>query len=502
MQIARSRSHLAGRIPRHRITRKLDSGFQATVRGTRERHEVTRRTLQKQELTCVPGTFGDPLRVLENLPGMSRPPYILGVLLVRGAQPEDTGVLLDGVSVALLYHFAGGPSVVASSLIDRIDTILPLILDLARRPGEASIFAAPYYWDYQGRYDLTLGRDRLALTAFGSSDQLKVHRSGTAETQAFSVSSHQGFQRFRLAWGLFCEPPQSRDLDPRTGNPDLGLAQSQQTVAGLEAKVTPTVLLDLQGFYNWRSHLVARSNRFTLREGQSVAARLDNSGRGYVYGLELLIKHDLTEHFYGWIAYTLSRSLQYDDVRRKVLPVVFDQTHILTVVASYKRGGWELGGRFRLTTGRPEAPILGATFDADSGHYVPLTGDAGESRGATFHQLDLRIEKEWTFQAGGRPPGARGRGEGATHHRRRRNGRPGAGDREPRPRFRRGCEEARPPVPLQASAGERAGGGDRGALHHPVRAPLTGRGQRGWAANYRPSPLAAALVEVAVAVAG
>lgn len=95
--------------------------YETVVKGAREKKEVTRRTLQREELEKVPGSMGDPVRVIQNLPGVARAPLLSGALIVRGASPNDTGSYFDGVEVPLLYHFLGGPSVVNSEFIDRID---------------------------------------------------------------------------------------------------------------------------------------------------------------------------------------------------------------------------------------------------------------------------------------------------------------------------------------------------------------------------------------------
>ena len=67
----------------------------ALMWGEREVLEVTRRTLQRQQLTSVPGTFGDPIRVIQTLPGLQRAPFGVGLLLVRGSNPDDTGIFVD-----------------------------------------------------------------------------------------------------------------------------------------------------------------------------------------------------------------------------------------------------------------------------------------------------------------------------------------------------------------------------------------------------------------------
>ncbi len=69
----------------------------------------------------MPGTLGDPIRVLQDFPGVARAPYVLGQLIVRGADPSQTQTYLDGVQVPLLFHLLGGPSVINAEFIDSID---------------------------------------------------------------------------------------------------------------------------------------------------------------------------------------------------------------------------------------------------------------------------------------------------------------------------------------------------------------------------------------------
>ena len=61
--------------------------------------------------------------------------------------------------------------------------------------------------------------------------------------------------------------------------------------------------------------------------------------------------------FFGWLAYTLSRSERRDNPGDALHLFQYDQTHILTVLGSYKLGrGWEVGARFRYVTGDPYTP--------------------------------------------------------------------------------------------------------------------------------------------------
>ena len=95
--------------------------FRAVARVPPPPREVTRRSIAKAELTRIPGTRGDALRTVEILPGVARPPFGSGQLIVRGSAPTDTQVFLEGVPVPLLYHFGGLTSLINSDLLSRLD---------------------------------------------------------------------------------------------------------------------------------------------------------------------------------------------------------------------------------------------------------------------------------------------------------------------------------------------------------------------------------------------
>ncbi|MBW1877118.1 MAG: TonB family protein, partial [Deltaproteobacteria bacterium] len=86
-----------------------------------EKEEVTRRTITIEEVRRVPGTFGDPIKVIQTLPGAARSPFGTGFLIIRGANPEDSGVYVDGVRIPIIYHLTGTTSVLSPELISSVD---------------------------------------------------------------------------------------------------------------------------------------------------------------------------------------------------------------------------------------------------------------------------------------------------------------------------------------------------------------------------------------------
>ncbi len=90
------------------------------VAERRRRDEVSRITLRGAEIKQIPGTFGDPFRVIQTLPGVASVVSLLPYPVVRGASPSSTGFLLDGTRVPLLYHLLLGTSVIHPEFIDEI----------------------------------------------------------------------------------------------------------------------------------------------------------------------------------------------------------------------------------------------------------------------------------------------------------------------------------------------------------------------------------------------
>jgi TonB family protein len=94
--------------------------YSATAEVEPPPREITKRTVPKEVLTRVPGTRGDPLRAVEILPGVGRPAFATGALIVRGAAPADSQVFLEGVPVPLLYHFGGLTSFFQGRLLEEL----------------------------------------------------------------------------------------------------------------------------------------------------------------------------------------------------------------------------------------------------------------------------------------------------------------------------------------------------------------------------------------------
>ncbi len=104
----------------YHVERERYDPYEIVVFDTKRREELSRVTLRGREIHQVPGTFGDPFRVVGTLPGVSSIMSLLPLPVVRGASPGSTGFLIDGTRVPMLFHLLAGPSVIHPDFIEEI----------------------------------------------------------------------------------------------------------------------------------------------------------------------------------------------------------------------------------------------------------------------------------------------------------------------------------------------------------------------------------------------
>ena len=270
--------------------------YQTVVEGEREVIEVTRRKLTREQLTSVPGTFGDPIRAIQALPGIARAPFGVGVLVVRGSNPNATGIYIDGHRVPGIFHFLGGPSILDPEFLDSIElypggfparfgriyggaveidtrasksdgvhgaasvdilnaagyvrapitkdvsvafaarrSYLDFILDVALpKPTDGSQrIVVPYYYDAQARVDWDLHKDgHASIMYLLSSDQLRVVNTPADQQQSLQLNSSIDF--FRII-GNYTRPllgDLKLTISPAYGRDSVLFAGSQANAMG------------------------------------------------------------------------------------------------------------------------------------------------------------------------------------------------------------------------------------------------------------------------------
>ncbi len=195
----------------------------------------------------------------------------------------------------------------------------------------------------------------------------------------------------RFVVGAYSRAPQQAEELQTDLMPEL----ATQYVLGADYDVADGIRASMSGFYTDRRQLVVQDAALAATDPMNAYV---NRGRGRSFGAETLIRAK-RDNFFGWVAYTISRSDRVDQEGAERRLFDYDQTHNLILVGSYTWGPWEFGGRWQYSTGSPSTPIESSVYLADLNIYVPEYGQVNSTRFDPAHQLDLRIDRHWQFQS-------------------------------------------------------------------------------------------------------
>ena len=82
---------------------------------------VSRKQILGRELLRIPGTANDILRGLTTLPGIGIPNDLLGILYIRGSEPDSNLYYFDRTPLGYPFHGGGLLSTISSEIIDDVD---------------------------------------------------------------------------------------------------------------------------------------------------------------------------------------------------------------------------------------------------------------------------------------------------------------------------------------------------------------------------------------------
>ncbi|MEM9934219.1 MAG: TonB-dependent receptor [Bacteroidota bacterium] len=188
-------------------------------------------------------------------------------------------------------------------------------------------------------------------------------------------------------------------------NKDSEYIRTDHVVLGLEYLVSSTSRITIEGFYKqYGDYPVSVSDDVSLANkggGFEVfgSEPVNSIGKGRTYGVELLYQQKFTGRYYAIAAFTFYKSEFTGSETDTFLPAVWDNGILISLLGGYKFGNnWEVSSRYRLLG---KAPFVPVNQDATLENYPAIILDYnrfGEERLDVFSQLDLRIDKKWSFK--------------------------------------------------------------------------------------------------------
>jgi hypothetical protein len=103
------------------LQRATYQGLEATVVGKIEKRDDARKSLKTEEFLTMPGSGGDPVKAIQNMPGVARVQGGSSQVVIQGSAPQDTEYLFDDNQVPLVFHFGGLTSVITPEAVEQVD---------------------------------------------------------------------------------------------------------------------------------------------------------------------------------------------------------------------------------------------------------------------------------------------------------------------------------------------------------------------------------------------
>lgn len=97
------------------------NSFETVVVDAKNKKDISRKTLTQKEFLSMPGANGDPLKAIQNLPGVNRPSGFSSQVIIQGSAPKDTVYEFEGHRIPIVFHFAGLSSVVMPEALEQVD---------------------------------------------------------------------------------------------------------------------------------------------------------------------------------------------------------------------------------------------------------------------------------------------------------------------------------------------------------------------------------------------
>lgn len=198
----------------------------------------------------------------------------------------------------------------------------------------------------------------------------------------------------KAATGLYSKMPLYDECVSPWGTKGLSPEKSIHGVAGVEHQLGENLTLDVQTFYKSFYDMVVKTDDLD-------PSRYGNEGSGHAYGAEILLRHQMTDHFFGWISYTYSVAKRKDGPGEEERYFDSDIPHNFTTVLSYKPNRyWSFGLKYQYASGLPYTDLLDVEtlYVVDRDEYYPVyDGPINNNRLKPYRQLDFRIDKYWIF---------------------------------------------------------------------------------------------------------
>lgn len=103
------------------IERESYSAFETTIVDQKQKRDQSAKALKQEQFLQLPGSGGDPVKAVQNLPGVNRVSGFSSQVVIQGSSPQDTKYTIEGHEIPIVFHFGGLTSVVIPEAVEQVD---------------------------------------------------------------------------------------------------------------------------------------------------------------------------------------------------------------------------------------------------------------------------------------------------------------------------------------------------------------------------------------------
>ncbi len=103
------------------VEKESYASFETVVTDAKNKRDQSQKTLSRKEFLEMPGANGDPLKAVQNLPGVNRTQGFSSQVVIQGSAPKDTAYDFEGHRIPIVFHFGGLSSVVMPEALEQVD---------------------------------------------------------------------------------------------------------------------------------------------------------------------------------------------------------------------------------------------------------------------------------------------------------------------------------------------------------------------------------------------
>jgi hypothetical protein len=97
--------------------------YETTIYDKLQKRDDKTKSITGDQISKLAGASNDPIKAVQNLPGVNRVSGFSSAVIIEGSSPNDTEYQIEGQEVPIIFHFGAFTTVVPPEAVDHVDLL-------------------------------------------------------------------------------------------------------------------------------------------------------------------------------------------------------------------------------------------------------------------------------------------------------------------------------------------------------------------------------------------